>query len=73
MRPGQQAPESGLLLSQRLAADVASMRPGQQAPESSEYRGAQGGLRPRFNEARAASPGILQCVLIDGDFGVVLQ
>ena len=59
MRPGQQAPESSGSPGNGILHLGASMRPGQQAPESHVWNRS---LRPRFgcfNEARAASPGIL--------------
>ena len=58
MRPGQQAPESRLPEKKYSMASRASMRPGQQAPESPGGSCRPGFLSPRFNEARAASPGI---------------
>ena len=59
MRPGQQAPEShmrGRPTSPTLI--TASMRPGQQAPESRQLIELIRYSLRRFNEARAASPGI---------------
>ena len=59
MRPGQQAPESSSHSLGGTTRDKASMRPGQQAPESSPFTSTRARHISRFNEARAASPGIL--------------
>ena len=58
MRPGQQAPESGLENDYNGFSGLASMRPGQQAPESYLSHCVVYLECARFNEARAASPGI---------------
>ena len=59
MRPGQQAPESHVPdVGTWEDVAAASMRPGQQAPESGLGYSDKSRRRRRFNEARAASPGI---------------
>ena len=58
MRPGQQAPESWAVALGGGKNPDASMRPGQQAPESFNMPEPMEHVIFRFNEARAASPGI---------------